>query len=83
MTYEPTIHIRDLSQFVNLTFNPYGIYFKTTGKKVSYFANQYDLSKFEIFQTILRNQSILTPIFYKRVLPDDLPLYFEWLFCVK
>ena len=37
MTYEPTIHIRDPWQLGYLTFNPYGIYFKTTGKNVSFF----------------------------------------------
>ena len=40
MTYELTIHIRDLWQLVYQTFNPYGIYFKTTGKKVSYFVDK-------------------------------------------
>ena len=39
MTYELTFHICDLWQRVNLTFNPYGIYFQTTCKKISYFVN--------------------------------------------
>ena len=39
MIFEPTFHTYHLWQLVNLTFNQYGKYFQTTGKKVSYFVN--------------------------------------------
>ena len=51
----------------NMTLKP--IYFKTTGTKVFRILQirHIDLTKFELFQTILRNQSTLTPIFSRAV----------------